>query len=236
MCGRFAISSRAVARLAGALRTAAVAVEALENLAPGQRAPVAVRRGDRMQIESMPWGVPPPWRGAPLLLARAESAASKPVFRELFLRRRCLVPAEAFYEWQAGTRPKQPWRFALAGAEPLVMAGLWQVWRDEAGQTQEGFLLLTTAANPTVAPCHDRMPVLLAAEAWATWLNPQAPAAALQPLLRPWAGTMTAWPVTTALNRADYAGPVTRVAAPLCQAELFGAPAGQDPAVSGLGA
>lgn len=222
MCGRFATSPRAVARLADALRTAAGAAAAVENLAPSRCAPVAVQRTERPRIESMPWGVPPPWQGTPLLLARAESVASKPVFRELLLRRRCLVPADAFYEWQAGSRPKQPWRFALAGDEPLVMAGLWQAWRDAAGQTQEGFLLLTTAANPTVSPCHDRMPVLLAPEAWNAWLNPDSPAALLQPLLRPWPDPLTVWPVTTALNRADYAGPVTRVAPPPVQADLFG--------------
>jgi putative SOS response-associated peptidase YedK len=234
MCGRFATSPRAVARLADALRTAVGAVAAVENLAPSRRAPVAVRREDRAQIDSMSWGVPPPWQGAPLLLARAESVATKPVFRELFRRRRCLVPAEAFYEWQAGTRPKQPWRFALAEGEPLAMAGLWQAWRDEAGQTLEGFLLLTTRANASVAPCHDRMPVLLAPEAWPQWLDSNAPADQLQPLLRSWPDPLQAWPVTTALNRADYAGPVTRVAPPLRQADLFGAPAGPEPAAPGL--
>jgi putative SOS response-associated peptidase YedK len=224
MCGRFASSSRAVARLAAGLRLQVQAVAATENQAPGQPAPVAVQRSEGPRIEGLRWGVPPPWQGSALLLARAETAARKPAFRELFRRRRCLVPAEAFYEWQAGTRPKQPWRFSLASGEPLVMAGLWQAWRDEAGQESEGFLLLTTAANASVAPCHDRMPALLAPEAWTAWLDPEASPDTLQPLLRPWPEPMTAWPVTPALNRADYAGPVTRVEAPLRQTELFTAP------------
>lgn len=236
MCGRFASSSRAVANLSTALRVRVRLVEALENQAPGTRAPVALSRPGGLRIESLSWGVAPPWRGPPLLLARSETVATKPVFRELLQQRRCLVPAEAFYEWQAGTSPKQPWRFARADGEPLAMAGLWQAWRDEAGRQVEGFLLLTTAANPTVAPRHDRMPVILVPAAWKGWLNPEVPALSLLPLLRPWAEPMTAWPVTTALNRADYAGPATRVEAPLRQAELFGASAGSDPAASDPGA
>lgn len=166
MCGRFASSSRAVARLAAGLRLPVPALTATENQAPGQATPVAVQRSDGPRIECLCWGVPPPWQGSPLRLARSETAARKPAFRELLRRRRCLVPAEAFYEWQTGTRPKQPWRFSRADPEPLVMAGLWQAWRDEAGQERRGFLLLTTAANASVAACHDRMPVLLAPEAW----------------------------------------------------------------------
>jgi len=221
MCGRYAFSSRGVERLVAELRTAAIAVEVVENMAPSRRAPVAVQRQDRPQVEAMTWGVQPPWKGAPLINARSETAATKSVFRELFRRRRCLVPADAFYEWQASTKPRQPWRFALAQEEPMVIAGLWHHWRSESGEEAEGFLLLTTQANPTVAPCHDRMPVLLPPDAWRTWLNPDSPGEALQPLLRPWPGAMTAWPVTTSLNRASYDGPVDRVSPPPSQAELF---------------
>jgi putative SOS response-associated peptidase YedK len=221
MCGRYSFSSRSVERLAAELRTAAIAVELVENMAPSRQAPVAVQREGRPQIELMAWGVQPPWEGAPLINARSETAATKPVFRNLFRQRRCLVPADAFYEWQAGTRPKQPWRFALAGGEPMVVAGLWHHWQDEAGQPAEGFLLLTTDANSTVSPCHDRMPVLLAPEAWPLWLDSTSPTEDLHPLLRPWPEAMEAWPVTTSLNRADYKGPVTRVAPPPSQADLF---------------
>lgn len=228
MCGRFASSSRAVARLAAGLRLQVQAVTATENQAPGQLAPVAVQRSDGPRIEGLRWGVPPPWQGAPLLQARAETVASKPAFRDLFRRRRCLVPAEAFYEWQPGTPPKQPWRFSLASGEPLVMAGLWQAWWDEAGQERQGFLLLTTDASASVAACHDRMPVLLGPEDWTAWLDSKASPDRLQSLLRPWPGPMDAWPVTTALNRADYAGPVTRVEPPIRQGDLFGPPAGRD--------
>jgi putative SOS response-associated peptidase YedK len=223
MCSRYALSARAVARLAKRLRAEPVeSGNDDNNLAPGRQAPVAVRRPDGLRIALLRWGLPSPWRGTPLLQARSETVAVKPVFRELFRHRRCLVPAEAFYEWQAGTRPKQPWRFAMADDMSLAMAGLWQSWRDEAGREQEGFLLLTTSANPAVAACHDRMPVLLSPGVWEPWLDADACAPTLQPLLRPWSGPMTAWPVTTAMNRADYAGPVTRVEPPAVQAELFG--------------
>jgi putative SOS response-associated peptidase YedK len=221
MCGRYSFSSRSVERLAAELRTAAIAVELVENMAPSRRTPVAVQREGQPRIELMAWGVQPPWQGVPLINARSETAATKPVFRNLFRQRRCLVPADAFYEWQAGTRPKQPWRFSLAGDEPMVIAGLWHDWRDASGQLAEGFLLLTTDANSSVALCHDRMPVLLAPEAWALWLDSTTPAGLLQPLLRSWPGTMYAWPVTTALNRAGFDGAVTRVAPPPSQAELF---------------
>lgn len=103
----------------------------------------------------------------------------------------------------------------------MAVAGLWRHWQDEAGQPAEGFLLLTTDANSTVSPCHDRMSVLLGSEAWPMWLAPNSAAESLQPLLPPWAGAMDTWPVTTSLNRAKFEGPVTRVVPPPSQAELF---------------
>ncbi len=131
------------------------------------------------------------------------------------------VPADAFYEWQAETRLKQLWRLSLAGGEPLAIAGLWHGWRDDADQPAERFLLLTTDASATVAPCHDRMPVPLGPEAWPMWLAQDSAAEGLQPLLRPWSGAMDAWPLTAALNRAGFEEPAARVAPPPSRTELF---------------
>ena len=136
------------------------------------------------------WGLVPAWAkdpaiGSRMFNARAEGVADKPAFRAAFRRRRCLVPADGFYEWQpvAGGR-KQPYFIRLASGAPLALAGLWEHWRGPDGNAIATFTIVTTAANEAMRALHDRMPVLVAPADYDEWLSSPNPSA----LLGPWAG------------------------------------------------
>ena len=176
------------------------------NVAPTQ--PVAVVRFDpderRRRLGTLRWGLVP--EGAPetdrgFINARAETAWQKPTFRDAFARRRCLIPATGFYEWQRTDAPKrQPWLFALGSGKVFAFAGLWEPRaRDGASPT---CTILTTDPNDLARAVHDRMPVILDPGDYARWLDPEAGGiAALRPLLRPFpAAAMTARPVSAAIN------------------------------------
>jgi putative SOS response-associated peptidase YedK len=193
MCGRFALrtSGKALADFFGL--TGEPAVEPRYNIAPSQ--PVAVVRtaaaGAGRELAWLRWGLIPPWAQDPALgnqmvNARVESAATRPAFRGAFRHRRCLVPADGFYEWQRTNGNKQPYYVTRLDGRPLAFAGLWEVW-DRGGGPIESCTILTTAADDRLAALHDRMPVLLEPEAYARWLDPavQDPAQ-LQRLLRPY--------------------------------------------------
>lgn len=186
------------------------------NLAPTQDAPIVVRgREGERRLGLMRWGLVPGWADDPsiggrLINARAETAAGKPAFRDAFAERRCLVPADGFYEWQrrpapSGGKPvKVPWWIHRPGRRPFAFAGLWERWRSAGGGSPlVTFTILTTEPNERVRPLHDRMPVILPDRAAEDrWLSPDARADDLAELLTPVAGDyLEAWPVSTAVNR-----------------------------------
>ncbi len=197
MCGRFTLRTP-THRLAEAF-----GVRDLPNLAPRYNiAPsqdvAAVRRaedGDGRELVLLRWGLVPYWAKEPaignrMINARAETVAEKPAFRAAFRRRRCLVAADGFYEWQkTADGKKQPWFIRLADDAPFAIAGLWERWKSPQGDAVESCTLITTEANETLEPIHDRMPVILAPDAWDAWLAPEsASAGALTALLRPYTG------------------------------------------------
>jgi putative SOS response-associated peptidase YedK len=170
------------------------------NLAPLQDAPILRLAGDRRYLAMLRWGLLPAWAKDPaiaarLVNARAEGLADKPAFRDAFARRRCLVPADGFYEWQPAGNRKQPYRITLPDGRPFALAGLWERRAGPGGQAIETFTIVTTEANEAVRPIHHRMPVILPPDAIATWLDPRAPQPVLQALLAPYAGPLTAAPV-----------------------------------------
>jgi putative SOS response-associated peptidase YedK len=205
MCGRFNLtaSGEDVAEAFGLDEIPTL--EPRYNIAPTQ--PIAVVRLDpaarRRRLASLVWGLVP--EGAPetergFINARAETAWQKPSFRDAFARRRCLVPATGFYEWQRTEGRRQPWLFALASGGVLAFAGLWEPpAREGASPT---CTILTTEPNDLARAVHDRMPVILPPDRWALWLDPEAPGpGALRPLLRAFpAEAMAARPVSTAVN------------------------------------
>ena len=129
------------------------------------------------------------------------------MFRDAFASRRCLVPAAAFYEWQAVPGdPKQPYAIAKADGSPMAFAGLWEGWRGPEGQIERTFAIITTNANEDVAALHDRMPVILEPEHWPLWLGEADgdPATLLLPVSR---GVLRIWPVSRNVNRPANNGP-----------------------------
>ncbi|MFO0928023.1 MAG: SOS response-associated peptidase [Gemmataceae bacterium] len=172
------------------------------NVAPTQPILIVRQSDGARRAEQARWGLTPPWAtgGRPLINARADTVATKPAFRAAFRSRRCLVPADGFYEWETIGKKKAPNLFATGGL--FAVAGLYDHASDPAA------CLITTEANPLVAAVHDRMPVILPPEAWAAWLNPTTDPAALLPLLAPYpADRMSRRNVSDAVNSARVEGP-----------------------------
>ena len=152
------------------------------NVAPTDAVPAVVGRDGRRLLGTFRWGLVPSWSkdatgAARLINARAETVTSKPAFRKAFARRRCLLPADGFFEWERrsdGT--KQPWYIHRADGAPLAMAGLWEVWRAEGtDDLLRTCAVVTTRANDFMAPLHDRMPVLIETADWPVWLDAEYP-------------------------------------------------------------
>lgn len=186
------------------------------NIAPTTVVPAIRPRRETPGREAvaLQWGLVPFWSkdaagGARLANARAEGIAAKPSFREPFRRRRCLVPASGFYEWQTIGKLKFPWYFERRDGSPFVFAGVWDHWRAPDGGVLETFSLITTTPNDIVARVHDRMPVILPDAAWDAWLDPSLEdPARLEPLLVPLpGGTMQATPVSPRMNNVRHEGP-----------------------------
>jgi putative SOS response-associated peptidase YedK len=209
MCGRFNVSpsvgGEALAALFG-LDFSGLQVR--YNAAPSQKVAV-IRAGETgvPELAQLTWGLIPGWAkeakvGFSNINARGETAAQKPAFRSAFKKRRCLVLASGFYEWQRppeGTGPKQPYNLRLAGGPLFPMAGLWEHWSG-GEEVVESCCILTTSANEAVRVVHDRMPVILTPESARRWLDPATPPEALQALIAPYAGAMEVYPVSTLVN------------------------------------
>lgn len=184
------------------------------NVAPTSLIRVAARpeSDGGVRLVAMRWGLVTPWAARtasprPLINARAETVGEKPSFREAFARRRCLVIMDGFYEWTAvpGSTRRQPHYLSAASGGPLTVGGVW----NPAGSDQPASVaLITTAANADVEAIHDRMPVILAAEDWTTWMDHSPDAvAAVHSLLRPApSGTLQSWVVDSAVNSARVDG------------------------------
>jgi putative SOS response-associated peptidase YedK len=169
------------------------------------------RQGSR-RLGTLRWGLVPSWAdnpatGARHINARAETVATNGVYRESFARRRCIVPADGFYEWQAPAEPgdsKQPFYIRAVDGRPLALAGLWDSWRDAEGRWMRTCAIVTTEANAVVTPLHNRMPVVLPEVAWDGWLDPGAlDVGGARALLVPApADVLERHPVSTAVNSA----------------------------------
>ncbi|HTI03179.1 MAG TPA: SOS response-associated peptidase [Acidisoma sp.] len=209
MCGRFA-STLPPEFLETLFATAGEipAVPPSWNITPGQEARVLRRHAEsgERRIDALFWGLVPHFTkrltGAPRPInARGETVAAAPLFRGAFARRRCLVPADLFYEWQVLPEGRQPYAVARADGEPLVLGGVWESWRMPDGGIHRSFAIVTTEASADIARLHERMPLVLEPSDWPLWLGEMAGDPAL--LLRPApAGTLRAWPVSNRVNNA----------------------------------
>jgi putative SOS response-associated peptidase YedK len=209
MCGRFTLTLTGE-QLALAFPWLNVATDLTPryNIAPSQMV-AAVPNKDVRQLEQFRWGLIPFWAKDPrignrMINARAETLAEKPSFRAPYRRRRCLVLADGFYEWQSrpGQRRKTPFHIRLASQEPFGFAGLWDTWRSPDGSRIESCTIVTTRPNELLKPIHNRMPVILQPDDYARWLDPaELPPSTLQPLLEPYpSADMIAFPVSTVVN------------------------------------
>lgn len=175
------------------------------NAAPTQQLPVILNDGSPA-IQLLQWGLVPFWAkdpaiGSRMINARSETLTEKPAFRAAFKKRRCLVLADGFYEWQKTPDGKQPMRITLAAGEPFAMAGLWENWNAPDGSLLRTFTIITGEPNELVAPIHNRMPAILLPEHEAIWLDNAAEPAIWQDILRPYpAERMTAYPVSRRVN------------------------------------
>jgi putative SOS response-associated peptidase YedK len=181
------------------------------NIAPTQEAPVVRLDTDgARELALLRWGLVPSWAkelavGNKMINARAEGVAEKPAFREALRKRRCLVPATGFYEWQGPPGRKQPFAVTVPEAPLFAFAGLWESWRPAGGEPVQTFTVITTDANPTVSAIHDRMPVILSpaqADAWLSGTIDEARA-----LLKPFDGEVRLRAVTRRMSDPRAEGP-----------------------------
>ena len=214
MCGRYTLSTpgAAVAELLELGQAPQLAPR--YNIAPTQESAVVRLAGGHRSLDHLRWGLVPYWASEPgignrMINARSETVTDKPAFRDSFRRRRCLVPADGFFEWRRTPAGKQPYLFRLTDGGPFAFAGLWDRWVPHDGPPIESFTVLTTRANALVEAIHDRMPVILPPQHHHLWLDPRKSertrlSALLQPLP---ADAMTVFPVSTAVNRSAHDEP-----------------------------
>ena len=226
MCGRYALyadDDELIDAFACARDSATPDAEQRYNIAPTQEVAVVLREQDVRRLRSVRWGlVPPQWsapdrRRAPLINVRAESVASHPLYRGLFNRRRCLVPAHGFFEWRRTGALRQPYFVRRPDGAPFAFAGIQGRWQRGDHAPIRSCAIVTVPANPLLASLHDRMPAILEEADWERWLDRQAPAETARALLRPAAGELILHPVTPRLNhhaydRADAVAPIAAAA------------------------
>ena len=208
MCGRFTLT-RSAAEVAEHFGLV-VRTELLPryNAAPTQELPVVRERskGERV-LELRRWGLVPRWArdagvGARTINARVESVLEKPAFREAAARRRCLVPADGFFEWRGKARARRPFHITLPAGVLFGMAGLYERWLGPGGEQIDSFALLTRPARGAVATLHDRMPVIVDPVAYSAWLDPAVadPAALIEELPETLVDALTLRPVSARVN------------------------------------
>ncbi len=209
MCGRYSLTTpvealRSLFRLVGNPN-----LPPRFNIAPTQDAAVVrpVQGGAERELAMLRWGLVPSWSRGPdsrygMINARAETVAEKPAYRAAFRQRRCLVPADGFYEWRQQGGRKQPYRFCLKEGGAFALAGLWESWSGGENETIESFTIIVTDANALVRPIHDRMPVIVDPVDHDAWLDAEGTAVSeALALLRPFeAEAMTAYPVSPRVN------------------------------------
>ncbi|HHG83419.1 MAG TPA: SOS response-associated peptidase [Bacteroidetes bacterium] len=182
------------------------------NLAPSQRLPIITNEGS-LNLRLHRWGLIPFWAKNPaighkMINARGETLAEKPAFREALRQRRCLIPADGFYEWQKTPYGKVPHHIHFINREVMTFAGLWESWRDAQGKEIRSFTIITTSPNALMAPIHDRMPVIIPAANRMRWLEMDLPQEAVLAQLCPYpAHEMQADPVSNAVNSPRNEGP-----------------------------
>ena len=178
MCGRFILLTD-LSVIVDSFHIGEVAAEYKPggNISPGQQISAVIRDGDVNKLVDFRWGLIPSWAKDPsignkMFNARAETIAEKPSFREAFKKRRCLIIADGFYEWQKMAKGKKPFHFSLRSAGPFGFAGLYETWMSPENKPVKTCTIITTDANDLLKPIHDRMPVIVPKDKEALWMDP----------------------------------------------------------------
>lgn len=192
------------------------------NIAPTQSVATVRQSGADRVLSSMRWGLVPSWAGDAsignrLINGRSETVLQKAAFRDSFRMRRCLIPADGFYEWKKSGKERQPFHFSMKDGALFAFAGLWDRWKSSTGEMLESCSILTTAANDLLEGIHDRMPVILPPRHYRTWLTaPSVEAERLADLLVPFDPSfMSRYPVSSLVNKPQNEGPECAVEAPV---------------------
>jgi len=210
MCGRYRLSRRkeVLDQYFGA-NSGDEQWEPRYNIAPTQLIPIVRQngKGSPRQLCTVKWGLVPSWAtdpsvGPSMINARSETVATKPAFRDALRLRRCLIPADGFYEWGRTGRLKQPYCFEINDGELFAFAGIWDRWNDSSGKPLETCSILTTTPNAVTSSVHDRMPVILNKDNYEFWLDPSMnDMIAISKFLRPYdARLMRRYPVSRRIN------------------------------------
>ena len=213
MCGRFTLRTPA-RRVAEEFQLEELlSLEARYNIAPAQNILAVRSSSDGREAVTLKWGLIPSWAkdssiGARLINARSETVEEKPAFRDAFKRRRCIVPADGFYEWKQTGGSKQPYYFRMNDGHPFGFAGLWERWRTPEGEGVETCSILTTEANEVLSPVHRRMPVILHPDTYDLWLDEDVRRQDLRKdLLCPYpASEIMSYPVSKSVNSPQNQG------------------------------
>jgi putative SOS response-associated peptidase YedK len=214
MCGRYTLTADAQAiQQTFNLELASHPVQPRYNIAPSQPVPI-IKNDHRHELSFVQWGLVPSWAKDPsigykMINARSETVAEKPSFRHAFKRRRCLIPADGFFEWSKQGKSKVPMYIHLANHELFAFAGLWETWQSPDGSELQTCTILTTEPNDLVKPLHHRMAVILDERDYDAWLDPdEMPADVLMPLLKPYPQEkMRVYEVSTLVNNTKYDEP-----------------------------
>jgi putative SOS response-associated peptidase YedK len=216
MCGRFT-QERPASELAEIFGAEPLVDDrgAHYNVAPTDEARVVVQRDVRRAVTAYRWGLIPHWAtaakvGSRMINARAETVTTSPAYRDAFVRKRCLVPVDSFYEWKKEGTVRQPYRVVRRDGRPLALAGLWTGWRDPSTEAVvRTFTIVTTLPNDALSDLHDRMPVIVDEDAWDRWLDPAPadPGELLGLLVPSETVDLEVYPVVRAVNDVRRDGP-----------------------------
>jgi len=215
MCGRFVqYSCLEILQKTYDIQTVTCDVMPNYNIAPTQEILSVIRHDGENRLGKIHWGLVPSWANdlsgaSKLINARAETVMEKPSFRGAFQRRRCLIPADGYYEWKRENGYKQPWYFEQVSGGPLAFAGLWETWKRKDDQAYHSCTIITTSASKSVMAIHDRMPVIIPPGMHDSWLNPEpGDPEQLAAILREChVRRMKSYPVATGVNDVKHNNP-----------------------------
>jgi len=194
MCGRFALKAPPSKLVERFELEECVDFQPNSNISPGTDIPVIRQSPEGKRVlHLLHWGLVPHWAKDPsignkMINARGETLKEKPSFREAFKKRRCLIPADGFYEWRTEGGKKQPYYFSLKSEDTMALAGLWESWKAPDGNILRSVTIITTEANELMQPFHHRMPVIVPQENWHEWL--EGPVEAVENMVGPCAGAL----------------------------------------------